>query len=56
MILGSAVPSTGTTYLAHIYGVRTGATSGNLMPRFRSETNGTSVSVKTYSWGSVSGA
>ncbi|HET8874228.1 MAG TPA: hypothetical protein VFM83_11135 [Gaiellaceae bacterium] len=56
-VIGSAVPSTGTTYAAHIYGVvRTGATAGNLIPRFRSETNGTSVSVKTYSWGSLSAA
>lgn len=56
-VLGSAVPSIGTTYVAHVYGVvRTGATAGNLTPRFRSETNGTTVSVKTYSWGSVSAA
>jgi hypothetical protein len=56
-VLGSAVPSIGTTFVAHVYGVvRTGATAGNLTPRFRSETNGTTVSVKTYSWGSVSAA
>jgi hypothetical protein len=51
------VPSIGTTHVAHVYGVvRTGATAGNLTPRFRSETNGTTVSIKTYSWGSVSAA
>lgn len=54
-VLGSAVPSVGTTYVAHIRGVvRTGAAAGNLVPRFRSESNGTSVSIKTHSWGSLS--
>jgi hypothetical protein len=55
MVLAPAIPAVGTTYVARIYGiVRTGATPGNLTPRFCSESNGTSVSVKSNSWGSLS--
>ena len=42
-----------TTYAAHIFGVvKTGATTGTLTPRFRSET-GTQVTVKDGSWGEI---
>jgi hypothetical protein len=52
-VVGTAVQAANTTYVARIHGVvRTGATAGNLTPRFRTET-GTSVSIRTYSWGAL---
>jgi hypothetical protein len=53
-VLGTAVQATGTTYVARIYGViSTGGTSGTLTPRFRSEINGNTVTIKAGSWGSL---
>jgi hypothetical protein len=53
-VLGTAVQAANTTYVARIYGViTTGATAGTLTPRFRSEINGNTVTVKAGSWGSL---
>jgi hypothetical protein len=53
-VIGSSTPTLTTTYVARIHGIiRTGAAAGTLSPRFRSEANGTSVSVKQYSWGAL---
>jgi hypothetical protein len=52
-VLGTGVQATGTTYVAHVYGViANGATAGNLTLRYRSET-GPSVTVKANSWGAL---
>ena len=43
-----------TTYVARIHGViTTGAAGGTLYPRYRTETNGTAVTIKAGSWGSL---
>ena len=53
-VLGTGVPTANTTYVARIYGViQTGAAGGTLTPEFRSETGGTSVTVKAGSWSSL---
>jgi hypothetical protein len=51
--LATAAPAVNTTLVARIHGViRTGATGGTLLPRFRSET-GTTVRVMAQSWGAL---
>jgi len=53
-ITATGVQAANTTYVAHVSGViRTGATAGTLRPRFRSEVNGSAVTIKTYSWGAL---
>jgi hypothetical protein len=53
-VLGTAVQAASTTYVAHIFGVvHTAGTSGNLTPKFRSELNTSSVTVKADSWGAL---
>jgi hypothetical protein len=53
-VLGTAVQTASTTYVAHIFGVvHTGATAGNLTPRFRTEINNSNVTVKADSWGAA---
>jgi hypothetical protein len=53
-VLATGVQTINTTHVARIHGViRTGATAGNLYPRFRSEVNGSTVRVMTYSWGAL---
>jgi hypothetical protein len=54
VVAGTAVPTANTTYLARIHGViQTGGAGGTLLPRFRSETALTNVTVKAGSWGAV---
>jgi hypothetical protein len=54
-VQAATVQAPNATYVARIHGViRTGASGGTLLPRFRSELNGTAVRVMTYSWGSLS--
>ena len=44
----------GIGFVAHIHGVvETGAGGGTLTPRFRSENAGTTVTIKTGSWGAL---
>ena len=53
-VQGTGVSVANTTYLAHIHGVvETGAGGGTLTPRFRSEIAGTTVTIKTGSWGAL---
>ncbi|MGH3080539.1 MAG: hypothetical protein ACRDNH_05315 [Gaiellaceae bacterium] len=53
-VQAASVQTANTTYVARINGViRTGASGGTLLPRFRSELNGTAVRVMTYSWGAL---
>jgi hypothetical protein len=53
-VLSTAVPAANTTYVAHVYGViHTAGTAGNLSLRFRSEVGGSTVTVKTDSWGAL---
>jgi hypothetical protein len=53
-VVATAAPSIGATYLARIYGViKTGATAGTLTPRFRSEVNSSTVTLKAGSWGAL---
>jgi len=53
-IVSTGVQAANTTYVARIHGViRTGASGGTLRPRFRSEVNGSSVAIQTYSWGAL---
>jgi hypothetical protein len=52
-VLATATPLANTTFVAHIYGViQNGATAGNLVLRYRSET-GTAVTIKADSWGAL---
>jgi hypothetical protein len=52
--VGTGVQTAGTAYVARIHGIiQTGATPGTLLPRFRTEVAGSSVSVKTDSWGAL---
>jgi hypothetical protein len=54
VVVGTGVQTANTTYLAHIHGViQTGAAGGTLLPRFRSETASTNVTIKGGSWGAV---
>jgi hypothetical protein len=51
---GTGVQTANTTYVARIHGVvQTNAAGGTLRPRFRTETNGTNVTIKTGSWGAI---
>jgi hypothetical protein len=53
-VVSTGVQAANNTYVARIHGViRTGATAGVLRPRFRSEVNGSAVTIKTYSWGAL---
>jgi hypothetical protein len=53
-VLTGSVQAANTTYLARITGViRTNASGGTLLPRFRSETAGTTVRVMAQSWGAL---
>jgi hypothetical protein len=53
-VLATSTPTVATTYVAHIFGVvHNGATAGNLVLRYRSEVNGSSVTVKADSWGAL---
>jgi hypothetical protein len=53
-VLATGTPTANTTFVARIHGViSTGASGGTLLPRFRSELNGTTVRVMAQSWGSL---
>jgi hypothetical protein len=53
-VISTATPATGTTYVAHVYGVvHTGAGAGNLQLRLRSEVAASTVTVKADSWGAL---
>jgi hypothetical protein len=53
-VLSGSVQTANATYLARITGViRTNASGGTLLPRFRSETAGTTVRVMAQSWGAL---
>jgi hypothetical protein len=52
-VVAIEAPAANTSHVARIHGViRTGASGGTLLPRFRSE-DGQSVSIRLYSWGAL---
>ena len=52
-VLGTGVQTANTTYIARIHGIVQTNAAGALLPRFRSETAGQTMTVKTGSWGSL---
>jgi hypothetical protein len=53
-VVSIEAPAAATNLVARIHGViRTGASGGTLLPRFRTEESGQSVSIRTYSWGAL---
>jgi hypothetical protein len=53
LVQASNTPTNTATYVARIHGViRTGGTGGTLIPRFQAE-NANNVSIKTYSWATL---
>jgi hypothetical protein len=52
-VLGTGVQTANTTYIARINGIVQTNAAGALLPRFRSETAGQTMTVKNGSWGAL---
>lgn len=53
VVNGTGVQTVNTTYIARIHGIVQTNAAGALAPRFRSETAGQTMTVKTGSWGAL---